>query len=33
LLVGDASKIEGGLRELKLGEVVRLDVEGREAAR
>jgi zinc protease len=32
LLVGDASKIEGPLRELKLGEIVRLDVEGRSVA-
>jgi zinc protease len=29
LLVGDLSKIEQGVRELKLGEIVRLDVEGR----
>ncbi|MFL6465789.1 MAG: M16 family metallopeptidase [Bryobacteraceae bacterium] len=29
LLVGDAAKIESGVRELNLGEVVRLDVEGR----
>jgi zinc protease len=33
LLVGDASKVEAPLHELKLGEVVRLDVEGRPAAR
>jgi zinc protease len=29
LLVGDLSKIEAGIRELKLGEIVYLDVEGR----
>jgi zinc protease len=29
LLVGDAAKTEAAVRELKLGEVVRLDVEGR----
>jgi zinc protease len=29
LLVGDASKIEPGVRDLKLGEVVSLDAEGR----
>jgi hypothetical protein len=29
LLVGDLSKIEGGIRELNLGEVVILDPEGR----
>lgn len=29
LLVGDLSQIEPGVRELKLGEIVRLDVEGR----
>ena len=29
LLVGDLSKIEAGIRELNLGEVVILDVEGR----
>ena len=29
LLVGDASKIEAGVRGLKLHDVVRLDVEGR----
>ena len=29
LLVGDLSKIEPGVRELALGEIVRLDVEGR----
>ena len=28
LLVGDLSKIEGGVRELNPGEVVMLDVEG-----
>ncbi|HYE16244.1 MAG TPA: pitrilysin family protein, partial [Pyrinomonadaceae bacterium] len=33
LLVGDLSKIEAGLRELNLGEIVVLDVEGRPAAR
>jgi len=32
LLVGDRSKIEPGLRELNLGELVVLDAEGREAA-
>jgi zinc protease len=31
LLVGDLSQIEGGIRELNLGEVVRLDVEGKPA--
>jgi zinc protease len=29
LLVGDRSKIEAGLRELKAGDIVLLDVEGR----
>jgi len=29
LLVGDLSKIEAGIRELNLGEVVILDVEGK----
>lgn len=29
LLVGDAPKIDSGVRDLKLGEVVLLDVEGR----
>ena len=29
LLVGDLSKIEPGVRELALGEIVRLDAEGR----
>ena len=29
LLVGDLSKIEGGIRELNLGEIVLLDVEGK----
>jgi zinc protease len=29
LLVGDLSKVEAGIRELKLGEIVHLDVEGR----
>jgi zinc protease len=29
LLVGDLSKIEAGIRKLNLGEIVRLDVEGR----
>jgi zinc protease len=29
LLVGDLSKIEPGIRKLNLGEIVRLDVEGR----
>jgi zinc protease len=29
LLVGDLSKIEGGIRDLKLGEIVHLDVEGK----
>jgi zinc protease len=33
LLVGDLSKIESGLRELNLGEVVILDVEGNPATR
>ena len=31
LLVGDLSKIEAGIRKLNLGEIVRLDVEGRPA--
>jgi zinc protease len=31
LLVGDLSQIEAGVRELNLGEIVRLDVEGRPA--
>jgi len=31
LLVGDLSKVEPGVRELKLGEIVHLDVEGRPA--
>jgi zinc protease len=33
LLVGDLSKIEAGVRELNLGEVVILDVEGKPAAK
>ena len=33
LLVGDLSKIEAGIRELNLGEVVILDVEGRPVSR
>jgi hypothetical protein len=33
LLVGDLSKIEAGVRELQLGEVVILDVEGRPAVK
>ena len=33
LLVGDLSKIEEGIRKLKLGEIVVLDVEGRQAKR
>src|SRR5262249_2516846 len=33
LLVGDRSKIEAGLKELGLGEVILLDVEGRAAPR
>ena len=32
LLVGDRAKIEAGLREPQLGQVVLLDVEGRPAA-
>ena len=33
LLVGDAAKIEPGVKELKLGDVVRLDPEGKPAGR
>ena len=33
LLVGDLSKIEAGIKELKLGEIVYLDVEGRPVER
>lgn len=33
LLVGDLSKIENGVRELNLGEVVLLDVEGNPVAK
>lgn len=33
LLVGDLSKIEAGVRELKIGEVVILDAEGKPTAR
>jgi len=33
ILVGDLSKIESGVRELKLGEIVILDAEGRPVAR
>ena len=33
LLVGDRSKIEAGVRETKLGDVVILDAEGRPVAR
>ena len=33
LLVGDRAKIESGVRELKLGEIVFLDAEGKPAAR
>jgi zinc protease len=33
LLVGDLSKIEPGIRELNLGEVVVLDAEGRQVMR
>ena len=33
LLVGDRSKIEAGIRETKLGDVVILDAEGRPVAR
>ena len=33
LLVGDLSKIEAGVRELNLGEIVILDVEGKPAAK
>jgi hypothetical protein len=32
LLVGDRAKVEPGLKELKIGEIVALDVEGRPAA-
>ena len=33
LLVGDRSKIEAGVRELKLGEIVVLDAEGKPVTR
>src|SRR5690606_675455 len=33
LLVGDLSKIEAGIRELNLGDIVILDVEGRPVSR
>jgi hypothetical protein len=33
LLVGDLSKIEAGVRELKLGEIVILDAEGKTVVR
>jgi zinc protease len=33
LLVGDRSKIEAGVRELKLGEIVILDAEGKLAGK
>jgi hypothetical protein len=29
LIVGDLAKVEAGIRELKLGDVVRLDASGR----
>jgi len=32
LLVGDAAKIEPGVRELNVGEIVRLDAEGNPVA-